>query len=104
MDKGILNEPLVQKNVALLESYCSEEKNKLGQIFNVFSESISCYKSGNTGAISSKISNLKNNNSTIYYNRQRYIDVLNKAIQIYIDTAQQFVSSAKSMEVKINDN
>lgn len=104
MDKGIMNEPYVQKNIDLLDSYSSEEKAKLNQIFSRFDESTKCYKSPNSGLIKKKVSDLISNASILYSNRQAYSNTLDAAIKIYIETAQNFVSSAKAMEVDINAN
>ncbi len=103
MNEGILNKTLVDKNIDLINSYSEVENEKLNIIFSNFNSCTKCYKTSNTGKISSKLSNLGNNIHTINNNRKKYCEVLTEAIKIYDDMAEEVVNSANSLGESIND-
>ncbi len=83
MNKGLLNESLLDKDIEQINLYATEEKETLKCICNKFLETSNSYKSTNTALLLNVVNNLKGNIGSIYQKRVDYVGVLNKAISSY---------------------
>lgn len=83
MDKGILNQSLLEKDIEKIKFYSQEEKVKLNKLCNKFNEISKEYKSNNTVLLLNNVGNLKNNINQIYEKRIKYTEVLNRVISQY---------------------
>ena len=83
MNKGLLNESFLDKDIEQINLYSNEENEKLKSICNKFTEISSLYSSTNTALILNSLNNLKGNIKNIYKKRIEYIGVLNRAKESY---------------------
>lgn len=83
MNKGLLNETLLEKDIEQINIYANEEKEMLKNICNKFVEVSNSYNSTNSALLLNTVNNLKGNISSIYQKRTSYIGVLNRAISSY---------------------
>lgn len=83
MDKGVLNESLLEKNIEQVQLYSDEEKESLTAICDKFYEFSKSYCSANTTILNNNIDELKSNISTIYAKRNQYVKILNEVIEKY---------------------
>lgn len=83
MNKGLLNETLLDKDIEQIMLYANEEKENLKNICNKFIEISYSYNSTNTALLLNTVNNLKGNISSIYQKRTNYVSVLNRAISSY---------------------
>lgn len=83
MDKGILNQSLLEKNIEQIKFYSLEEKQILNKIDKELNEGSKNYNSTNTALFLNNVGNFKNNIDFIYEKRIRYTTVLNEMIVKY---------------------
>ena len=83
MDKGIINEPLLEKNIVQITYYGDEENKLLNKITKKFEEGTNNYKSKNTSSFLRNINILRNNTSLILTKRMAYANVLTRVIAQY---------------------
>lgn len=91
MNKGIIDEGDLIKNIELLKLYNNEEKSSIQQILKKINSCFACYNTPNLSKFKNKCSKLESNASTIIYNREEYVNVLEKVITIYKQTANSVV-------------
>lgn len=86
MNKGIINEELLDKNIKQLEFYSKEEYNLYKKICVQLTNLDNIYNSNNTVKFLKSINSLENKNSTIYEKRKnnKYIKESNYKIQLLI--------------------
>lgn len=83
MNKGILNESLLEKEIEQIIFYANEEKTNLRKICNNLIELDNCYNSTNTKIFINNANNLKSKINTIYQKRIKYTNILKKVIINY---------------------
>lgn len=97
---NVLEKNKVLKDIENIKLYASEEYSKVNGIYNTFTSCFTKYKGNSNTNFSRKLIAQKGNLNTLRDNRMGYVSVLNKAIQIYDDTATNFVTSAKKQGEK----
>ena len=83
MNKAILNESLLEKDIEKITFYASEEKKVLNSVFAQMNEFGNDYASVNFSAISNTNNILKSKIDFIYEKRMKYIKILNRVIKQY---------------------
>ncbi len=100
MNKGILNQSLVEKNIQQLTFYSNEEQKKLNQICVNMLEASTNYKSSNTSLLVNHVTMIQNQLPKINEKRTYYRKVLNDAINQYnrlsLETKRAFSKDVKS--------
>ena len=97
MEECKINETNLLKNIELLRLYSSEERAKLDTIFERANSCLDNYKTDNTGKISSKTSNLKNNVSIISANRDEYVVTLETVVKRYKEQSDRVKQTSKKV-------
>ena len=92
MEKGIIEQSLLEKNIEYLEFYSDEEKVMLNKIYNKVIDIVNNYISENSKLLINKNIHLKKNIDDIAAKRIRYTKILNKVILIYNDTSDAVVN------------
>lgn len=92
MNKGILDEFFLDKNIEQIKFYSKEEKISLTKICNIFGHTYNNYNSPNTYLLKNNVNNLKNNINSIYYKRLKYVSILNKVIVQYHTTIKEITT------------
>lgn len=85
MDKGILNQSSLEKNIEQIKFYSLEEKQILNKIDKELNEGSKNYNSTNTALFLNNVGNFKTNIDFIYEKRIRYTAILNEMIVKYND-------------------
>ena len=83
MDKGILNQSSLEKNIEQIKFYSLEEKQILNKIDKELNEGSKNYNSTNTALFLNNVGNFKINIDFIYEKRIRYTTILNEMIVKY---------------------
>lgn len=83
MDKGILNQSSLEKNIEQIKFYSLEEKQILNKIDKELNEVSKNYNSTNTALFLNNVRNFKTNIDFIYEKRIKYTTVLNEMISKY---------------------
>lgn len=83
MNKGIINQNLLEKNIQQINLYQEEETKILEKIYRTLKEGTKSYQSTNTALLLNEIHYIKKNIHLIEKKRVEYADVLNKAISNY---------------------
>ena len=100
MNKGILNQSLVEKNIQQITFYSEEEQKKLNQICSEMIEASNNYKSSNTSIFTNHVTMMQKQIPIINEKRKKYADVLDAAIKQYHrlsgETRKAFSKDVKS--------
>ena len=91
VDKAILNESLLEKNIGQIKFYAIEEKKALKKICNQLNEFNDSYNSSNFNDFLNSINKLKVKIDFIYEKRIKYVKILNKVISKYKTLSRQTV-------------
>ena len=83
MDKGILNQSSLEKNIEQIKFYSLEEKQILNKIDKELNEGSKNYNSTNTALFLNNVGNFKTNIDFVYEKRIRYTTILNEMIVKY---------------------
>ena len=83
MDKGILNQSSLEKNIEQIKFYSLEEKQILNKIDRELNEGSKNYNSTNTALFLNNVGNFKTNIDFVYEKRIRYTTILNEMIVKY---------------------
>lgn len=83
MDRGIINESLLEKDIKNIEFYSNEENKVLNKIYTKFNDCCNNYKSENTSMLINDNNLIKNIIDSLYNKRVRYTDILLKVILQY---------------------
>ena len=83
LEKGILNQELLERNIENIKYYLEEEYKYINKIYDKLNESSKYYCSFNTNLILEVIYNLPDNAEFLKNKREKYVIVLNKNIIKY---------------------
>ena len=83
MNRGILNQSLLEKDIEKINFYASEETKILNEICQKFEDGTSNYNSANTSLLLSNINNFKDSIDKLTNKRENYTYILNKVILQY---------------------
>ena len=83
MNKGIIDETLLTKDIELIDMYTNEENNTLIKISSILDEASKCYVSSNTNFIDSALRSVSTDASKLLKKREAYSDVLRRVIKRY---------------------
>lgn len=83
MNRGILNQSLLEKDIEQINFYASEEIKTLNKICQKFEDGTSNYNSANTSLLLSNINNFKDSIDKLTNKRENYTYILNKVILQY---------------------
>lgn len=92
MNKGVINENLLEKNIQQIEFYAKEEVEFLNKIYNKLEEFRENYVSENNAFLLPKINNYKKNIDDIHQKRKKYCNILREVIALYIKTSNKIKS------------
>lgn len=85
MDRVIINQLLLERNIQQIDFYTNEEQLILNKISNQLYEISKNYKSNNNSLILEDINKFKEKITNLTKKRKQYNVVLNKVIQKYND-------------------
>ena len=83
MDKGIIDESLLTKDIELIDMYAKEENSTLLKICSICDEASQTYVSSNSSIINSYLNYMPNDADRLYKKREAYSDVLRRVIKRY---------------------
>ncbi len=83
MDKGIINQELLEKNRKLIDFYSREEQKTLSQIYTVFLEVCQNYQSTNTPFFTNHIQYEKSLLPVLDQKRSQYTAVMGDVVARY---------------------
>ena len=89
MNKGIINQPLLEQNIKQIEFYAKEEQKSLTKICSALEEGSKEYNSPNVKLLLDNISVLKGKIELINKKRFKYMEILNKVILKYNNLARE---------------
>ena len=87
MNKGLLNKEELENNIKHFEYYKDLENTKF------INDCLTYYKSNNTKLLLEDLENINNNITKILEKRNTYLDILNKVIITYQDTAIKVINN-----------
>lgn len=83
MDRGIIEESLLTKDIEQIEMYAEEENLNLNKIYSVCQEASSTYISSNSNMLNSSLSNMTNDAKKLLKKRNEYANTLRRVIERY---------------------
>jgi uncharacterized coiled-coil DUF342 family protein len=83
MNRGIINEAMLERDIENIEFYLNEENKILNKIYDAYQEALDCYSSTNTNFLSNHLNTLPKNISDIWNKRKQYTNTLQRVIQQY---------------------
>lgn len=89
MNHSLLNEALIEKNIAQIEFYTNEEFSSLGKFCDRYEEGANYYQSNNTNALLNHINKFRYDTNTILNKRMQYIKVLNDVLAMYRELTKE---------------
>ena len=92
MDRGFVNEDLLEKNIEQILMYAKEERDILKKIGEVLSTISTSYDSVNDSSFCEGLIDFDKTVEFIYSKRNEYVGVLNKTLTIYRDLSGETAS------------